>query len=215
MKKILIASPAQDTVLTYYSTSVVKSLIYLFNQSFPHAIEVDYDTVFATYIHEGRNSLVKHAQSVNATHILWVDTDMLFPTDTFYRLIMHDVDFVGVNYSTRRMPFRYTAGKWNEKDSAFDQVITSPTSTGLEKVDTLGFGICLMSMNIFDKLEKPWFDYKYDHKLDIHMGEDYLFCKNVREFTDIYLDHDLSKMVKHVGTYPYHYLCPIGVPLSD
>lgn len=211
MKKILVASPAQDTVQTFYNVSVVKNFLYLLSQQM--TISLDYETMFATYIHEGRNGIANHAQRVGATHIIWVDSDMFFPPHSFYQLINHDLDFVGVNYSTRRSPFKYTAGYLHEETGAYDPVITTPGTTGLEKVGALGFGLCITSMKLFEKMEKPWFDYKYYPDQDVHMGEDYLFCKAVSKFTDIYVDHDLSKEVKHVGTHLYHYLTPLG--LSD
>lgn len=209
MKTILISSPCQDMVHTYYSTSVVKSIMHLYQNNVKCAI--NYESFFATYVHEGRNSIAQYAKQIGATHIIWVDSDMLFTPESFKTLIEHDLDFVGVNYSSRKPPYRYTAGIWNDEIGQFDTVPTLNTSTGLQKVDGIGFGLCIMATHLFDLLENPWFDYEYMPNQNMHMGEDYLICKKLREKNiDIYVDHDLSKMVKHVGTFPYHHNMPLN-----
>jgi hypothetical protein len=209
MKTVLISSPCHDMVYTYYSNSVVKSIMNLYENKVNCAI--NYESFFATYIHEGRNAIAKHAKNVGASHIIWVDTDMLFTPDAFRILIEHDLDFVGVNYSSRKPPFKYTAGMWNDDKKTYDTIPTLDTSTGLQKVDGIGFGLCMMATHLFDLLEKPWFDYEYMPNDDMHMGEDYLICRKLREKgVEIYVDHDLSKQVKHVGSFPYHHNMPLN-----
>ena len=45
-----------------------------------------------------------HALAVDATHILWLDSDMRFPADTLGRLLARNRDIVGANYCARRFP---------------------------------------------------------------------------------------------------------------
>ena len=52
-----------------------------------------------------RNQCVAAALHINATHVLFLDSDMVFPLDTLKRLLKHEKDIVGALYSRRRPPF--------------------------------------------------------------------------------------------------------------
>jgi hypothetical protein len=209
-KNILIATPCNDMVYSHYTNSIVNNLNYLYS----HSKEIDaaftYQTFLGTYIHESRNKIVSYAKNMEASHIIWVDSDMFFPPNTFFDLIKHDLDFVGANYSTRRHPFKYTAGVWDEKNNQFNLVATTPDNAGLQEVDAVGFGLCMTSIECFDDNKKPWFYFKYDEKQDGCIGEDYSFCLSLKDREDIqiFIDHDISKSTTHMGSFPFHHMCP-------
>jgi hypothetical protein len=206
MKKVLIATPCGSTVSSKYCKSILDNVMYLIIKKSPCSF-VYYPVTGSCYIHDMRSECLRYAKEIEATHIIWVDSDMSFPNDSFYRLIFHDLDFVAVNYSTKGFPCNFTASNWNEKDNLFVEVKTSESSTGLEKVDGVGFGLCITSTHLFDKLEEPYFRYVFDEKNKKHIGEDYQFCLDIKSYTDIYIDHDLSKQVGHEGSmlYTYHH----------
>jgi hypothetical protein len=206
MKNILISTPCGDTVHTAYTQSIVDNVLYIVSKKYDCAIS--YVPVLETYIHIGRIAIVNYAKSINATHIIWVDSDMFLPKHTFHQLLNHNLDFVGVNYSTRRSPHRFTASKWNENYKTFITIPTTETSSGLEEVDGIGFGCCITSIELFDKIEKPWFRYEYIDYHDRYRGEDYQFCLDIKPHTKIYVDHDISKEVLHMGTIGYNHHCP-------
>lgn len=159
-----------------------------------------------TYIHRAREELAEQALKVDATHILWIDADMTFPQDALFRLLQHDKDIVGVNYSKRGLPPEFTAAKhidW-ETDEDSEKLVTASDSTGLEEVDGIGFGLVLMKTHVFNRLasERPWF--WYEQKDYGHVGEDTYFCKLAQDVgISIYVDHDLSKQCSHVGEFEY------------
>lgn len=207
MKKVLVATICPEQVTSYYTNSVVKSVLHF--ASSKNVCPLTYETFFATYLHDGRNAVVNHAKKIGATHIIWIDSDMFFPPNAFEDLLNHDLDFVGVNYSTRKEPHRFTAAirilkhaeNLNEHESIeYVSIHTTDSSQGLEKVDAIGFGLCVTATHLFDKIEKPWFEYEYIPFLDAHVGEDMYFCRKIENITDVYVDHDLSKRVKHVSS---------------
>ena len=207
MKSILISGPCGDMVHTGYSQSIVENILYLVSNKYNCSIA--YVPMLETYIHNGRIQVVKYAQKINATHIIWVDSDMSFPSHSFYQLLNHELDFVGVNYSTRRSPHRFTAANFNEYLNGFEPIPTTRRSYGLESVDGIGFGLCLTATSLFDKLEKPWFKYTYLEKEEEYRGEDYQFCMDIKSHANVYVDHDLSKEVSHIGKIGYNYKCPL------
>jgi len=214
-KKVLVATICPEQVTSYYANSVVKAMLYFANSK--NVCPITYETFFSTYIHDGRNLIVKYAKKIGATHIIWIDSDMFFPSRTFETLLNHNLDFVGVNYATRKPPHFFTAMKRFWKDApdveyhdglGYVSVHTSDQSSGLEEVDSLGFGLCVTATHLFDKIEKPWFEYEYVPSNDSHCGEDIYFCRKLEDITKIYVDHDLSKEVKHVATGFIDYTAP-------
>src|SRR5687767_2946520 len=51
----------------------------------------------STYVHVGREVVLKAAVQHDATHVLWLDTDMRFPPETVIRLLAHDRPVVAAN----------------------------------------------------------------------------------------------------------------------
>jgi hypothetical protein len=152
-----------------------------------------------TYIHCGRELVLEAAVKRGLTHLLWLDTDMTFPRQTALQLFAHDQPIVGCNYLSRRQG----SGKFTAQQDDGTPVPTTETSTGLESVGAVGFGCVLMRIDIVSRLHRPWFR----HALNVQggdVGEDIMFCRALREIGHtIYVDHDLSKEIGHVGTYTY------------
>lgn len=156
----------------------------------------------ATVVHASRRNLVKRALATDCTHILFLDSDMRFPRNTLVRLLAHGAPIVGANYSTRAEP-SYPVSFRNE-DSDKERVYTEPDSTGLEAVNGTGFGVMLIDMEVFRELPQPWFSFEW--KTPSHMvGEDLYFSRKARAELGVetYIDHDLSKEIRHVGVKEY------------
>jgi hypothetical protein len=113
-----------------------------------------------TYIDTARNLLVTHAMDVptQPTHILWLDDDMVWPSDTVARLVAHDLPIVGGLYFQRMPPFHPVAyTRLHERDGdRRGQFLTLPDDpTGLVEVDGMGLGCCLVRMDVyFDLAER-------------------------------------------------------------
>jgi hypothetical protein len=143
------------------------------------------------------------------THLLWLDDDMAFPSDTLMRLLAHDKAMVGANYIKRAPPFTPNAFTklYHEigdiargKEGVLCQ--TLPESTGLEEIHGIGFGCVLMRADAVVAIPHPWFEAGYEGH--IFKSEDVDFCSKFRAAGhQIYVDHDLSKQVKHIGTAEY------------
>jgi hypothetical protein len=151
----------------------------------------------STYIHMGRRYFLEACLAQGATHVLWLDTDMSFPPETATRLALHDQPFVACNYVTRDGTQRFTARRGGQP------VETRAGSTGLEPVDGVGLGVALMRTAVLARLPKPWFRHGLTQQGN-DIGEDLMFCGALRAAGHtIYVDHDLSKEIGHVGTTTY------------
>jgi hypothetical protein len=146
-----------------------------------------------------RQELAENALEAGATHILWLDTDMRFPKDLLARLLEHDKDFVSVNCSKRKEPVGPTAS-----DMDFEKIYPDPEVEGLQQVSMVGLAVALVKTNWLERMEKPWFDTPWYPEKGYHVGEDMYFCGRAQKVgVDLFIDHDLSWEVKHLGTKPY------------
>jgi len=167
--------------------------------------DIDLFTSAGTLIFDQRNNLVKTALEVKADYLLFVDADMRFPKDTLKILMAHDKDIIGVNATTRSEPVKPTAKNMliNEDGSIDWMPIYSNAKTGIEKADGIGCGVMLIKRKVVETIEEPYFYFEQLPGNRI-LGEDIYFCVKAKDAGfDTWVDHDLSKYIKHIGQYVY------------
>lgn len=137
----------------------------------------------------GRNQGVLRALELDADYVLFLDSDMSFPSNTLVRLLAARKDVVGANYVARGKGHRQLVVPKDNKEQK---------AMGVVEVDKLPTGIMLIRTEVFKKLKKPWFIYP---AFEDDIGtEDYPFCDAAREAGyQIYCDIDLSLEVVHWG----------------
>ena len=142
---------------------------------------------------QARRKLTARAIAHQDTHILFIDDDMDFPYRAAHRLLEHDKDIIGANYTSRFYPPQPLA----VKDMKF---ISSRGRSGIEKVDHVPTGLMLIKTAVFAKLEKPYFESPALEDGDDGMSDDVYFCRKARKAGfDVWVDHDLSMEVQHIG----------------
>lgn len=156
---------------------------------------------------EARQECVKRSIEAGADWIFSVDSDMRFPVNAIDGMMAHDVDVIAANCSKRKRPVGPTARRRNagfndERES--DVVWPDPNVHGIEQVETVGFGVILIKTQVFKRIEWPWFTQPWHDDAQRSIGEDIMFCIRCRDAgIPIYIDHDLSWAVSHLGLYPY------------
>ena len=145
--------------------------------------------------------LVHMAREWGATHIFWVEEDNTFPKDAIHRLYRHHHKWVAANYPIRRGP------PYDMVATGFDgeRVLTGPDSTGLQQVSYTGFGCCLMDIRIFEETEPaPWFMQPWVADKEVYGSQDWFFGQKCADAgIPIFVDHDLSKEVGHIGDHEF------------
>lgn len=161
-------------------------------------------TFNSSYLGWSRTELAKSALEWGATHILWLDSDMVFPAWTFHHLFKQDKPVIAANYARRRPPhlpvtFKTLTPGGDEHSHAL--CYTEPQSEGLEEVEAVGFGVVLMQTSIFNDIKVAPFRVIDDEMCKNRVGEDVYFCLLLKEKgIPIYIDHTLSHHVTHMGT---------------
>jgi hypothetical protein len=187
--RLAIAVPALSNVPAVFAND----LAMLYAETCAALPHVTLAMMVGTFVHQAREKLLHDMVELwCATHILWLDTDMTFPRDAALRLLQHDRGVVAANYVTRVAPSRPTA----RRDG---QCVSSHDATGLEAVDHVGMGVFLMRTAAVKELPRPRFWYSTETET-----EDVYFCRLLKAVGhEIWIDHDLSKEVGHIGQFVY------------
>ena len=164
------------------------------------ATELKFFMIQGTYLYQQREDLIELALKADASHVLFLDSDMRFPPDLLHRLLQRGKGVVGVNYATRRPPIIPTA----VKDGAPYYTLAGPDEPEMIEVDHLGHGAVLLDAAILRRIEMPRFRSGWNPKTKQHGGEDISFANRVREIGEsIWCDNQLSTEIAHSGMIEY------------
>ena len=195
---VLIGMCTGGTVRTETMTSVIGAMELLKQKG----AEVGLCGQIGGYVAKNRNELVRVAEDKGATHLMFIDNDMVFPASGIVRLLDHDKDIVGAAYNARGVPGKpimstvklsddYTSGAYS----------TVPMPPQLFKCYGMGTGFMLIKMSVFDKLKKPYF-VAFEDEDGTHHTEDIEFCKDaIKAGIDVWCSPTIQ--MKHIGTYEY------------
>ena len=124
-------------------------------------------------IHVAREELVKDAKQAKASHLFFLDTDVIPPKDAIKKLAAHEFPVISLLYPSKR-------GEWccYMQDGNGNYVsIDAHKKVGF--VDAVGLGACLIDMRVFDRIEPPYFGWTYTS--DGGKSEDIIFCEKLRK----------------------------------
>lgn len=194
-----ICVPARETVNTGFSYDLAM-LTARFYGSAKEGTAFNLNFINGTLIADQRTKLIEMSLKQGATHILFLDSDMRFPSNLVGKLARHDKDIIACNYATRRLPVKTVAFK----DFSTLSYIYSIDKTGLEECDAVGMGAMLIKADVFKKLAYPWFQIHYLPNARMWAGEDMFFCQLAKAGGyQIWIDHDTSKDVRHIGSFEF------------
>ncbi len=117
-----------------------------------HGVQLAIINLEGSMIAKQRNDLVELARQTPISHILFVDTDMVFPPDALMRLLKHDKDIVGATYNKRVPPYETLGKLKGDKPSEAEL-----SQGGLREAEQLPGGMLLIKASVFERLKWPWF----------------------------------------------------------
>ena len=198
--KVAICSPCGDQVMAMWAHDYARMAVYTVRRR----PDIQMMSVFVpgSLVVKQREMLACEILKEGYTHALWLDTDMRFPPDTMLRLLDRHKRFVAANYVERRSP--YVPNAFPDLQTPNVRLFTEPGDTGLAEVQAVGFGVVLMEADVLRQMPRPWFAAAWVKEMQEYMGEDVYFCNKAREHGErLWLDHDLSKEIAHLGTHPF------------
>jgi hypothetical protein len=193
--KIAISVPVRDHVTAVFT----QSLAMLMKRCGETGQKVSLHMVMGSEVAMQRQQLVDEILATDCTHILWLDSDMGFPTFTIEALLGHEKDIVACNYSTRVSPHRPVAFT---SQNHLDERVTS--GSGLQEIVAVGLGCMLVRREVYENISRPFFSVEWNDNYTNLVGEDIYFCQKAKSYKyKIWLDNDLSEYISHIGTRAY------------
>lgn len=196
MSTIAICIPSGDRWHAGFALDVAKLVGYTHASDPTAAVAIL--NVRGSILPQLRATLTKQALAIGADWLFWLDSDMRFPKDALLQLLAREKSIVGCNYATRQPPIKTGASK------NLETVYTRADDTGLVEVDRMGFGCVLVHQSVFARMERPWFAFGYSRPDDDYLGEDYFWFQKAKAMGElVWLDHDLSQQIFHLGEVPF------------
>lgn len=158
-------------------------------------IKLTLDIVESSNWITNREQLARRALDSGRTHLMFLDDDMTFDPRVLAILAGRRHDIVVSNYLIKSDKPEFVAVGLDGR-----RVSTTRDSTGILPIAYSGFGVSLISTEVFKRTPQPWFMPEFNPQKSEYTTEDNPFFRRAREsgFT-VYLDHDASKMIGHVG----------------
>ena len=195
--KLAILVPTRDTVHSQFA--------YCLAQLIKTTSEAGIDTYLffdsSTILLNQREKLIENAKDIKCDYVLWLDSDMMFPSTTALRLLAHNKDIVACNYMKRSKPLKTVA--YTDLTN-WDSWLPLEPKDDLIKVEGVGMGCMLMKTEIFNSLQKPYFEFTYKGDTQDWYGEDFMLLTKLRlNGFNVYIDTILSMDIKHLGIYAF------------
>lgn len=203
--RCVVGVPSGQSWNAQFGVDLVNLLIGVGQKPIPgyRGMDVRLVNVRSSILSKNRMDLVKAARQLKATHLLFIDSDQTFPSYLLHKLASWGKLVVAANCVTKQIPANPTA-RAKSANPKGEIVYTDPHSTGLEQVWRVGTGVMLINMKVFDKIGLGVWDMKYLPEEETYQGEDWTFCEACEKADiPIWIDHDVSKMVGHVGNYEF------------
>lgn len=172
MMKLLIAIPAYESLRTEFN----KSLFDLENALRRDGIVYDKKIIDGTMVHVARDRLAQHAVNNEFTHVLWLDSDMVFDGHLLEDLtISGEKDMVCGLFISRHYPFLSCVF------ASLDPVerIEIVEWTDAFRVAACGFGCVLMKTEVLKAVMVN--NHGKCFVPEQKMGEDCAFCKRATD----------------------------------
>jgi len=169
--RLLIAIPTTD----YIPADFVKSLAKLQQELGRRGVCYDVEVLSGTLVYIARNKLANRAINENYTHVLWIDSDMVFNEKIYDDLMDAGKEMVCGAFVSRRPPYGPCVYTSIVKDK-----IEKVKEFGLRpfRVDGCGFALVLTSVELLRAVTQK---FGTCFQPTEYYGEDLAFCWRVKQ----------------------------------
>tara|TARA_R110002020_G_scaffold3405_4_gene15233 strand:- start:1096 stop:1956 length:861 start_codon:yes stop_codon:yes gene_type:complete len=165
--KIMVCTPCHSDVSMHYCQAVLK-----FQQAcWAKKIQVSFTLLKSSLVTQGRNLCVAEMlnHEDNYTHLLFIDSDIDFNSETIFKMLGFDKDIIGVPYPMKTLNWDKILKKNTSKHSADDLAkagftfpikVNNPDSItvnqGLMELTHAPTGCMLIKRNVLEKMIKEY-----------------------------------------------------------
>lgn len=206
MRKVIIGTPSHDGRLdVWYVNSLIQTLKHC-----PSDLQVDPIFVsFDSLVQRARNSTAKIAMDGQYDDLFFIDSDVEWHPDWFFKILSHPEDIVGAALVKKSEEESYTCKITNHN-------LKRNSRQDLIEVDGIGTGFLKISKKALTQLWQSSLPYKKEEgkteeermifdiavKNGILISEDYIMCEKWKNMGNkIYMDPSFT--INHVGPKKY------------
>lgn len=188
--KVLIGIPTTGQVEIEYVNSILRLA-----KTNPNA---DVVHMSGSLVYAARNDFVKQAIEGDYTHLLFIDSDMVFNADALNVLLYHDKDIISGSIFSRVAPYKpcfYEKLRLGEPGEIICEHVKE-LQDGVQEVEGVGTAFLLIRTNVLKRIIAKCNVYPFQ---PLHSyGEDLSFCIRARQQGyKVYVDNDLT--IGHIG----------------
>jgi FkbM family methyltransferase len=157
-------------------------------------------------VSRARNSLTADFLASDCTHLLFIDTDLIFSSEHISRLLSHSVAIVGGFYPKKQ------DGDLAWVCNALLENHPPETAAGLQQLRYIGTGFMLVEREVFERMIDGTIAYRADHtgrdehdfwRVGVYQGrylsEDWFFCQRALDL-GYHVYGDTRVILKHWGS---------------
>jgi len=204
--KVAVCVPTAGTVRMSFAHSLCGMLTYIAAKGVPTisdaSVSLSLKVMESSNWITNREKLGRMALDCGDTHLMFLDDDMVFEPQMLEIMLGRRQPIVVTNYLIKTEPAKdFVAVSLDGQ-----RVPTKQDSTGLVPLSYSGFGVSLITTDVFHRIPQPWFLPDFNAETGDYTTEDNPFFRKAREAGfDVYLDQEASKLVSHVGSKTWNY----------
>jgi len=176
-------------------------------------------------VSRSRNTITANFLDTDATHLLWLDSDLIFSPAHVKRLLAHSVELVGGFYPKKSQgPLEWVC-------NALDGEFRPPRPDGLQEIKFAGTGFLLIARTVFEQMiagfgsqigyradttGRQEYDFwtvgvhEYPDGARRYLSEDWFFCQRWRDLGGTVWG-DTRVICKHIG----HAIYPLQTQMAE
>ncbi len=192
---VVICIPSGDMVHTDFMLSV----IHVMQRGRAAGFRISLVNSKSSIVSVSRNLAVEAGRETKAEWMLFLDSDMVFPSDIIARLMGHGRPVVGATYPRKILPIAFIGNRLDGAPFSLDD-------KGLVEASRLPAGCLLIKSEIFDHMKMPFFRCGYDEQTGEVLGEDFWFSDRLRTLGySLWCDMEASRHVEHIGPWRFKF----------
>lgn len=205
--RIAVCIPTREQMHSRCAFCLYELARVLTEKNIAHRIFLSPGTLIANQRHE----LVLSAMEWHATHVMFIDSDIVFDPQHVLDLLNFDEPIVGAAYSKRIEPIIPTA--WERIDDWNSWIRLDEQTDSHIKVACMALGFCLIRTEVFKEVPLPWFILGYIN--GSYTGEDIEFFRRCGAVNiPIWLDVKTSLEIGHLGIKEFRNVDDIVVSIA-
>tara|TARA_B100000768_G_C11277475_1_gene376698 strand:+ start:2715 stop:3296 length:582 start_codon:yes stop_codon:yes gene_type:complete len=185
--KILFCIPG-DSFSARFLTNWTALCVHLTNNKIQYYLSTGY----APIITIARETVLQAINEIDdLTHVMWIDSDIDFTSNDFFKLLKQDKPVVSGIYRLGNGEDRYSAwidGKWLDKKGIEQN--KNCCSSPLLDAEYVGLGWMLTKTEIYNNIPKPYFS------INSEQMEDEMFCRKLKK-VGYKINVDTTALVGH------------------